>query len=122
MIAIALKWVRANIVPALVIGLLLIGAAMLAWNQWQSLRGAKVETKIETGQKGAAIASGSDAVQTIGNNQDRVTEIKQTVKDGTDEIDKATAGDSNDAADRAACRMRAYRNTSECIALLGAAP
>ena len=119
---IALNWIRANIVPALVIGLLLIGAAMIGWNQWQALRGAKTETKVQAGQIGAALASGHDAVQTVGNNQDRATEIKQAVKDGTDEIDKAPAGNSNDAADRAACRMRSYRNSPKCLALLKSAP
>lgn len=119
---IALAWLRANIIPALIMAALLIAAGMFGWQQWQVLRGAKTEVKVQAGQTGAAIASGHDAVQTVGNTQARETEIQQTVKDGTDEIDKAPAGDSNDVADRAACRMRAYRHSPKCIALLGPAP
>lgn len=118
----ALGWLRANIIPALIMAALLITLGLFGWEQWQALRGVKTEVKVQAGQTGAAIASGHDAVQTIGNTQARETKIQQTVKDGTDEIDKAPAGDSNDASDRAACRMRAYRHSPKCVALFGAAP
>lgn len=112
--------IRNNLIPALIIVALLAVGGLFAWNQWQALRGAKVENRIQQGQTGAAIESGGDAVQTIGNSQSREAAIEQTVRDGINEIEKAPAGDSNAVADRAACRLRAYRGSPRCVALLGA--
>jgi len=97
----------------------LLLAGLFAWHEWQASRTADVKTKLATGQATAAIQSGSDAVQTIGNAMTNETDIHATVKDGTDEINQAPAGNSNDAADRATCRLRSYRHTSKCVALLG---
>jgi len=82
-------------------------------------RTAKTGEKLATGQRGAAIESGRDAVQATGNVSAAETARLSTVKEGKDAIHEAPAGDSNDAAERASCRMRSYRHSSKCVALLG---
>ena len=93
--------------------------ALITMRSCSATNTAKTETRLATGQAGAAIESGTDAVQTIGNAQTNETDIHANVKEGTDAIQSAPAGNSNDAADRAACRLRSYRNSSKCVALLG---
>lgn len=92
---------------------------LFAWQQWQRARSASVEASLVTRQHGAAIESGADAVRTIGNTMWNETMVRATVKEGIDAIDQAPGGDSNDAADRAACRLRSYRHSGKCVALLG---
>lgn len=110
---------RANILPVLLIAAALVIVVLLGFNQWQRLHTSKTETRLATGQAGAALQSGADAVETIGNAHAAEIQTHAIVKDGQDAINAAPAGDSNDAADRAACRMRSYRNQPRCIALLG---
>ncbi len=115
-----MKWVRDNVAKAVaiaVIALLVVGVLFL--RSCQQERSANARAKLATGQAGAALESGSDAVQTIGNTMANETDIHATVKDGTDAINAAPAGNSNDAADRAACRLRSYRHSARCVALLG---
>jgi hypothetical protein len=94
-------------------------AGLFALRSCNSARTASVEARLATGQQGAAIASGRDAVQTLGNAQAAEQTIHTTVKEGTDAINQAPGGNSNDAADRAACRLRSYRHSGKCVALLG---
>lgn len=94
-------------------------AGLLAVKSCRDAQTAKVGTKLATGQRDAATDSGHDAVQTTGNVAANESETHATVKDGTDAIHNATAGDSNDAADRATCRLKAYRKTPKCIKLIG---
>ena len=96
---------------------LLVG--LIALRSCNTARTAGTETRVAMGQRGAAIESGSDAVQTIGNAQAAEQITHATVKEGTDAINQAPGGGSNDAADRAACRLRSYRHSGKCIALLG---
>lgn len=105
----------------LVIGLtvLLVIVGMLVVRSCREERAAKTEANLSRNQTGAAIESGKDAANTVGNQQANEAAIDAAVKGGTDAIDNATGGDSNAAADRAACRMRSYRNRPECVALLG---
>ena len=110
---------RENIPLALLIGAALVIVALLGLNQWQRLHTSKAETRLATGQAGAALQSGADAVETIGNAHAAETQTHAIVKDGQDAINAAPAGDSNDAANRAACRLRSYRDQPRCIALLG---
>lgn len=94
-------------------------AGLIALRSCHSARTAATASRVATQQHGAAIASGSDAVGTIGNAQAREEAIHQTVQEGIDAINQAPGGNSNDAADRAACRLRSYRRSGKCIALLG---
>jgi hypothetical protein len=107
----------AKVIAGLAIVALILG--LFALRSCNSARTAKTETRLATGQRGAAIESGTDAVQTTGNISAAETARQTTVKEGSDAINAAPAGDSNDAAERAACRLRSYRHSGKCIALLG---
>ena len=115
-----------SVIPAatlsrIAIGMVLIALlfGLLALRSCNVARTARTEAHLATGQRGAAIESGSDAVQTLGNAQAAERATHATVKEGTDAINQAPGGDSNDAADRAACRLRSYRHSGKCIAMLG---
>jgi hypothetical protein len=101
-----------------VLAIVAVLAMLFAIRSCNSARDAGAAAKIERGRGEAAIDSGRDAVETIGNAAARETQIHDSVKDGTDAINDAPAGDSNDAADRAACRLRAYHDHPRCRALL----
>lgn len=114
------KWFATNAARLIfVAGLVVLVATVLSIRSCGTAQTAKTEAKLATGQTEAAIESGADAVNTVGNAAANATEIHQTAKEGTDAIQAAPAGDSNDAADRAACRMRIYRHSPKCVALLG---
>jgi hypothetical protein len=116
------KWFTVNAARLVFLaGLIALIATVLSIRSCGAVQSAKTETSLAVGQGAAAIASGADAVNTIGNAATNAAEIHQTAKEGTDAIQAAPAGDSNDAADRAACRMRSYRNSPRCVALLGPA-
>lgn len=105
---------------AAVLALIIVPMVML--RSCRSARTAATEAKLNAGQAEAATESGRDAVDTIGNAAARETKIHTTVKDGTDAIAQAPAGDSNDAADRAACQLRSYRDLPRCRALFHPRP
>ena len=116
------KWFAGNAARLIFIaGLFVLIATVISIRSCAGVHSAKTETNLAVGQGAAAIASGADAVNTLGNAAANATQIHQTAKEGTDAIQAAPAGDSNDAADRAACRMRIYRNSPKCVALLGPA-
>jgi hypothetical protein len=96
-----------------------IVGTLVALRSCQSAQTARTESKLAKGQAGAALQSGSDAVETIGNASAREAEIHTTVQEVQNAINTAPAGDSNDAAVRAACRLRSYRHQPKCVALLG---
>jgi cytoskeletal protein RodZ len=104
---------------------IIVGVALLmlvtAWalNQWQQKRAAQARERVSTNQAVAAVQSGKEAVETTSRNADRAHESERTAQEGKDAIDHAEGGNSNAAADRAACGMRAYRNSERCRTLLG---
>jgi hypothetical protein len=104
-----------------VLGIIALIATVVSIRSCGTAQTSATEAKLATGQTEAAIETGADAVNTVGNAAANATEIHQTAKEGTDAIQAAPAGDSNDAADRAVCRMRIYRNSPKCVALLGPA-
>ena len=104
-----------------VLGIIALITTVISIRSCSTMQTAKTEVKLATGQTEAAIESGADGVNTVGNSAANATKIHQTAKEGTDAIEAAPAGDSNDAADRAACRMRIYRHSPKCITLLGPA-
>lgn len=113
---------RRMIIGAAILVVLALSLSVYGCQQWQRARTAATQAKLATGQAGAALESGKDAVETVGNASAREGAITETVKEGTDAIRAAPAGDSNAAAERAACRLRSYRNQPRCVALLGPAP
>jgi hypothetical protein len=114
------------VIPAATLSRIAIGAiliallvGLLALRSCTTARTARTETRLATSQRGATIGSGSDAVQTLDHAQATEQATRATVKEGTNAINQAPGGDSNDAAERAACRMRSYRHSGKCVALLG---
>ncbi|MGY4397322.1 hypothetical protein ACVWZA_002516 [Sphingomonas sp. UYAg733] len=115
-------WIAKNAARVAAVALLLaLVGALFALRSCGTARTARTAERLAVGQRGAALDSGADAVRTIGNAHAAETEIHNIVKDGTDAITAAPAGNSNDAADRATCRLRSYRHSDECVALLGPA-
>jgi hypothetical protein len=116
-------WLTKTVALVIAIALVvLLLAGLFAWHEWSVSRGEKVNARVDQGQAGAVSNASVEAIQTQGNNSDRAAATDATVKDGQDEINAAPSGNSNDAADRAACRMRAYRDTGRCRQLLGTDP
>lgn len=105
----------------IVLCLALIFGGWFAYGSWQRSRAASIQTKIDKGQIDAGLKSGSNAVNTVGNNADNATAIDKTVKEGTNAIANAPAGNSNDAALREACRMRSFSGSDRCRELLQSA-
>ncbi len=110
------RWAAIAAVLALII------VPMVTLRACQRASTAGTEAKLSAERAEAATESGRDAVDTVGNAAARETEIHTTVKDGTDAIAQAPAGDSNDAADRAACQLRSYRDLPRCRALFHPRP
>lgn len=101
--------------------LALIIAGVLLWNAWQSGATAKTETKLATGQTGAAIASGADAAQTVGTVGAGEAATDTITRENDRAIRNAPGADAPvdpaaDAAGRASlCRRAAYRGRPECL-------
>lgn len=98
---------------------LMLGLIAFGIHQWQQKRAAQAQNRLSTNQAQATTESGKDAVATTEKNANRAQESERTAQEGKDAIDHAEGGNSNDAADRAACRMRTYRDSERCRALLG---
>ena len=107
-----LKLVGFILVAAAVVALVFGGPALVT-----SLFSAKKEARIAKGQSKAAIDSGAEAGNTVSNVIAADAAIANTVQEGTHEIEQAEAGNSNAAAERAACGMRSYRDSKRCAAL-----
>lgn len=107
---------RVAIIIALAIALVVV--ATFGYNRWQRERAAAAQSKVDRGQADAVSKAAGEAVETIGNNADKAAATDKMVREGSDAITNAPAGNSNDAALRASCRMRAYRDTDRCRKLL----
>jgi hypothetical protein len=109
-----------------IIGAVVVVCAAIAliFHLWQKSRNEAAQGRLDRGQAEAGVNAGSDAIATIGNVTATEANILDTVKEGQDEIDRAPAGNSNAAADRATCSLRYYRDTPGCAALrsAGSAP
>ncbi len=110
-----------------VIGLLLLALiviAFLALDSCQSARIAKTEARLGRNQTGAAIASGADAVGTIGAQLAAEGAIDATTKENTDAIRSAPGADApvpaavDAVARERLCRRMAYRDSFACKELV----
>jgi ABC-type Na+ efflux pump permease subunit len=87
----------------------------------QMARNAKTETRLVTGQAGAAIANGSDAVETVGAVAGKAAETDALTKENADAIRNAPGADAPVAdGARAAglfalCKRAAYRRDPQCV-------
>jgi hypothetical protein len=101
------------------LGITLIGLAIFGYGQWQRANRAGAEARYSNETRQAGEASAKDAIETTGAINAAQRETQAQVERSIDEIRNAPAGNSNDAATRAACKLRSYRNTRRCVELLG---
>lgn len=107
------------IVAAVLVGLTLlfvtVGPSLVS-----SLFTAKQEARVAKGQAGAATEAGAEAMNTVSTLTEHAADTDRATKGGIDAINAAPGGDSNDAALRAACGMRVYRDSKQCAGLSAA--
>lgn len=75
------------------------------------------EAKLATEQGEAAIDAGAVATNTIGGVIANDSATATTVEEGITDVRKAPEADRGLAAQRAACRLRAYRDSERCASL-----
>lgn len=111
---------------ARVILFLVIAAVVLALmflTQCAMTRNAKTEVNVSKGQAGAAVASGSDAVDTVGVVSANATAADAMTKENEDAIRNAEGADApvsapvRDAGLASLCRRASYRNDAKCLQL-----
>jgi hypothetical protein len=107
------------IIAAVVVAIVFLVAGPSACTSFFS---AKKEARVAKGQAGASIDAGAEAINTVSAVEDQRLQTEATVKEAIDEIRSAPKGNSNDAALRAACRMRQYRDLERCARLRAADP
>jgi hypothetical protein len=106
-----------RLLAAIAAGVLLLVAILFLPQCVSSLLSSKQEARTAKGQAGASIESGAEATNTMGNVMAADAAVDQQVKGARDEIRSQPAGHSNDAAVRAACRLRSHVNSERCAAL-----
>jgi hypothetical protein len=104
------------------IGLLAFALAVIGGvTSCQMARNAKIEARLSKGQTGAALASGADAVDTVGDVSARAAASDALTKENADAIRSAPgAAVPVDPALHGAglaglCRRAAYRGRPECL-------
>lgn len=112
-----MDWIEKNLAKVVMIAVfLLVIIAALFLRECSAERTAKTETKLATGQTGAALNSGADAVGIVGNRQAADTAGDQTVMETKDEIQAAPdAGAVTDAGRSGLCGLAGYRSKPECL-------
>lgn len=111
---------RTRIIIGLAAIVALILAVLFVTGTLSSMFSSGKEARVAKGQAGASIDAGAEATNTIGNVMAREAETDATVKEGSNEIRSQPAGRSNDAAIRAACRLRINFNQQRCAELRAA--
>lgn len=112
---------RRQIIGALILIALLIVAVLFIREQWQQARSAKTSERVSKGQAGAAIESGSDAADTIGNRAAADAETDTLTRENTDAIRQADGADApvaagvRDAGIAGLCRRAAYSRDPRCV-------
>lgn len=82
---------------------------------------ARTEARLQTNQTSAAIASGADAANTVGDVGARAADTDRTTMENADEIRSAPGADApvdrgvHDAGLRSLCKRAAYRGRPECL-------
>jgi hypothetical protein len=112
---------RTTIIAALVAVAVIIGGGLFAWHEWSVAHNARTAAKVATGQAGAALQSGQDAANTVGNRMDADAAGDQLTKENDDAIRKAdgasapVAAPVRDAGLRSLCRRAAYSRDPKCL-------
>lgn len=109
-----------RIIIMLALGVALAVATLFGVTQCQSARTAKTTADLAKGQAGAAVQSGGDAVETLGNRMAADVAGQDTVKETEDAIANATdAAGVSDAGRSGLCGLRGYRNHPDCVQRAG---
>lgn len=96
-------------------------AILLALYSCSRQRDAATEAKISSGQAGAAIQSGADAVDMLGNRADADAATDEITRENANAIHHAEGADAPVAADaraaglRSLCKRQAYRDDPKCL-------
>jgi predicted negative regulator of RcsB-dependent stress response len=119
-----MDWIEKNLARAVALAIAaaaLILLALFGWHEWQATRTARAEARLATGQAGAALASGQDAANTIGNRMDTDAATDTVTRENDHAIRTAPGADApvdaalRDAALRGLCRRAAYRHDAKCL-------
>lgn len=109
----------AKIILALAVIALIAG--IFAVRSCQSAQTASTREKLSTGQAGAAIASGQDSVNTIGNRMDADAATDTITRENDDAIRNAKGADApvdpavRDAGLASLCRRASYSGNPKCV-------
>jgi len=112
---------RRLLVAGLAAAALLLLLALFGWHQWRTARAAKLETRVAAGQAAAALASGQDAGNTIGNRMDADAATDTITRENDHAIRTAPGADApvdpavRDAGLAGLCRRAAYRRDPKCL-------
>jgi hypothetical protein len=104
---------------ALAIVALLVG--LLALDRCQAARTARTEARLATGQADAAVQSGADAVNAVGNRMSADAAIDTITQENRDAITKADGASApvtapaRNAGLRSLCGRAAYRRDPKCV-------
>jgi hypothetical protein len=120
-----MNWIRNNTAKAVAIVVLVaLIAGVLFLRSCQAERTAKAGAKLATGQAGASLVSGGDAVDTTGNVQRNEIAADAVTRENDHAIHKAkgagapVAAPVRDAGLAALCRRAAYRDSPRCKGLI----
>jgi hypothetical protein len=106
--------IGAKLIAYVVGAVLLVGLIAFGLNQCQGRKTADKQAEVSKGQAGASIDSGSEAMNTVSNVAEADARTDELVGMGQTEIAAASQGTKGKAAKRAACRLKAYRDTPQC--------
>lgn len=120
-----LSRLTARTIALLVGAALLLGLIAFALHQWSNARTSAAKARLGAAQGKAATESGKDAVNTVATAGERERAIQDTTETNDADIRAAKGADAavdpaaRDAGRRALCLRPGYRDSRECIELLG---
>lgn len=106
--------IGARAIAAAIMAVVFVAVLAFAVTQCGSKKTAQKQNEVAEGQAGAAIDSGSEAMNTVSNVAASDAATDATVAAGQAEVAAAAKGQKGKAAQRAACRFKAYRDTPQC--------
>lgn len=117
-----MDWIEKNVAKAVGIAVaLLLLLGLFAWHEWQVSHTAKTEVRLATGQAGAALDSGHDSANAIGNRMDQDAATDTITRENQDALrnvqgaDAPVAPAATGAGIAGLCRYAAYRSKPQCL-------
>lgn len=115
------KLATRTLVVVLAAAVLLVLTSVLVYRHWVSQKSVETKLEISKGQTGAALESGRDAVDTVGNQMASERSVDQVTRENEDEIRSAEGADApvaapvRDAGLAGLCRRAAYSHDPRCV-------